>query len=97
MHLRAADFSLLPRGAVWKSPATGANYPVEWSVSVPKLKLSLVAKTKLPQQEITGRTKFVPNYWEGAMEFSGTRENKAIRGGGYLEMTGYDRALQMGQ
>ena len=96
-HLRAADFSLLPQGAVWISPATGADYPIEWSVSVPKLKLSLVAKTKLPQQEISGRTTFVPNYWEGAMEFSGTRANKTIRGEGYLEMTGYDHPLQIGQ
>jgi len=94
-HLRAADFSLQPQGASWKSPATSAAYPIEWTISVPKLKLSLVAKTKLPAQEITGMTKLAPNYWEGAMEFSGTRANRAIQGTGYLEMTGYDHALQM--
>ncbi len=93
-HLRAADFSLQPQGAVWKSPATGAAYPIQWNVSVPKLRVSLVAKTKLAQQELTGTTKFAPNYWEGAMEFSGTRANTAIRGAGYLEMTGYDHAMQ---
>lgn len=95
VHLRAADFSLQSRGAIWKSPASGAVYPVAWNVSVAKLDFSLVAKTKLPQQEITGKTKLAPNYWEGAMEFSGTRANAPIRGFGYLEMTGYDRALQM--
>jgi predicted secreted hydrolase len=96
-HLRAADFSLQPHGAVWKSPASGAIYPVEWSISVLKLGLSLIAKTKLPQQELTGKTKLAPNYWEGAMEFSGTRANKTIRATGYLEMTGYDHALQIDQ
>ncbi len=93
-HLRAADFSLQPQGAVWKSPATGATYPIQWNISVPKLSLSLAAKTKLAPQELTGATKFAPNYWEGAMEFSGTRANKPIRGAGYLEMTGYDHAMQ---
>ncbi len=95
IHLRSADFSLQPEGATWKSPATGAVYPIEWRVSVPKLTLSFLAKTKLPQQELTGKTKFAPTYWEGAMEFSGTRGNNAIRGAGYLEMTGYDHPVEM--
>jgi predicted secreted hydrolase len=94
-HLRAADFSLQPQGVVWKSPATGATYPIQWNVSVPKLNLSLNAKTKLAQQEITGGTKYVPRYWEGAMDFSGYGANAAIRGKGYLEMTGYDRAVEL--
>ena len=94
-HLRVSDFSLQPQGAPWKSPVTGATYPIQWNISVPKLGLSLIAKTKLPQQELTGTTKFAPNYWEGEMEFSGTRGNAPIHGTVYLEMTGYDRALQM--
>lgn len=94
MHLRAADFSLHPQGAIWKSPATGAAYPIEWNISVPRLGLFLASKTKLTQQELTGTTKFAPNYWEGAMDFSGTRASAQIRGAGYLEMTGYDRAMQ---
>ena len=97
LHLRAADFSLQPQGALWTSPLTGAAYPIQWKVSVPKLGLLLDAKTKLPQQELAGRTKFAPRYWEGAMEFSGTRSNAAMHGVGYLEMTGYDHPLQMDQ
>lgn len=95
IHLRAADFSLRPRGTSWKSPVTGAVYPIEWNISVPKLGLSLIAKTKLPQQELTGATKLAPSYWEGAMEFSGSRSSAAIRGAGYLEMTGYDKPLEI--
>jgi len=94
-HLLAVDFSLQPLGSVWKSPATGAVYPIEWSISIPKLGLSLIAKTKLPQQELTGKTELAPNYWEGATEFSGTRAGKVIRGAGYLEMTGYGHTFQM--
>lgn len=95
VHLRLEDFSLEAQGSIWKSPATSATYPIQWNIFVPKFGLLLAAKTKLAQQELTGSTKFAPNYWEGAMEFSGTRANAAIRGVGYLEMTGYDRALQM--
>ena len=94
LHLRVMDFSLQPQGAIWKSPVTGAAYPIEWNISVPNLDLSLAAKTKLAQQELTGTTKFAPTYWEGAMEFSGTRANAVIHGAGYLEMTGYDRTVQ---
>jgi len=93
VHLRATEFSLQPQGSTWKSPATGATYPIQWSVSVPKLGLALGAKTKLAQQEITGNTKFAPSYWEGAMEFSGTRGKTTTNGVGYLEMTGYDHPL----
>jgi predicted secreted hydrolase len=94
-HLRSEDFSLKPETAAWKSPATGASYPIQWNISVPKFGISLEAKTRLPQQELTGPTKVAPDYWEGAMEFSGTRKTVPIRGAGYLEMTGYDRPLQI--
>src|SRR3979409_1843083 len=29
-HLRAGDFVLMPLGKTWKSPVTGAVYPIEW-------------------------------------------------------------------
>ncbi|MBS1839819.1 MAG: carotenoid 1,2-hydratase [Acidobacteria bacterium] len=94
-HLHLSDFSLIPGSTVWKSPATNASYPIQWKVSVPKFGISLEARTQLPQQELTGSTKLAPNYWEGAMEFSGTRNTASIRGSGYLEMTGYDRPVPL--
>lgn len=94
-HLRAADFSLTPEAISWKSPATGATYPIQWKVSIPQFAICLEARTKLPQQELTGSTKFAPNYWEGAMQFSGMRGNAKIHGVGYLEMTGYDHPVEM--
>jgi predicted secreted hydrolase len=92
-HLRANDFSLTPSGATWKSPQTGATYPLAWNVAVPKLAIVLFATTRLPQQELTAASTFAPRYWEGAMEFSGKRGSTKINGTGYLEMTGYDRPL----
>jgi predicted secreted hydrolase len=92
-HLRSQDFSLQQHSAEWTSPITGASYPIQWNVTVPKFGIFLDARTKLPQQELTGGTKLAPTYWEGAMEFSGKRGSAPLHGSGYLEMTGYDHPI----
>jgi predicted secreted hydrolase len=94
-HLRATDFILQPAGEIWTSPVSGARYPTHWKVTIPKLSIELEVKTPLESQELTGKTAFVPNYWEGAIVLSGRRNRQPLRGVGYLEMTGYDRAVQL--
>ena len=94
-HLRSSDFSLEPAGDKWTSPFTGAAYPIHWKISIPKLAIELDAKTPLASQELTGKTEFAPNYWEGAMVFSGQRDALPLSGVGYLEMTGYDRPVHL--
>ncbi|HVM75595.1 MAG TPA: lipocalin-like domain-containing protein [Candidatus Saccharimonadales bacterium] len=93
LHLSSADFAMTPAGESWKSPETGATYPMEWSIAAPKLALHLKAGTNLKAQELASRTRVSPNYWEGAMRFEGTHENAPVHGVGYLEMTGYDAAV----
>ncbi len=97
-HLRVSDFSLEPAdsaqaGGIWTSPETHAAYPVRWKVRVPSLGITLDASTPLPSQELTSNSKFVPNYWEGAIFLAGSKNSAALRGSGYLEMTGYDLPL----
>jgi len=98
-HLRQQDFNLQPLNDspqdIWKSTASGATYPIHWKIAVPKLQLALDATTPLPSQELTGKTSFAPNYWEGAITLSGIRGTRPIRGVGYLEMTGYDRPVAL--
>jgi len=96
MHLQAADFSLTPLGETWRSPITAAKYPVRWRVDVLKLGLSLEVSTPLKSQELSGRTKFAPSYWEGAITIQGHRGLSEIKAVGYLEMTGYDRPVEIG-
>jgi predicted secreted hydrolase len=105
-HLSSRDFSFTPLGGQWTSPATGASYPLRWRVSVPALSLNLEISTRLPQQEMTASGPVSPNYWEGAIEITGTRGTGApanstvaspVTGVGYLEMTGYDRPVHFGQ
>ena len=94
-HLRAGDFTLQPLEEKWTSPLTRATYPIHWKIVVPKLRLELEAKTPLASQELAGKTKLVPNYWEGAIVLSGLRNSQPLAGVGYLEMTGYDRPVQL--
>lgn len=93
-HLEVRDFRLTPE-AWWKSGKTGGEYPVEWEVAVPALALKLKARTPLRDQELTGRSKLSPSYWEGAMDFQGTRGGSPVKGRGYLEMTGYDKPVEL--
>ena len=77
-HLGIGDFSMTPTGERWN------NYPISWRVEVPSLGLRLDATTPMRNQELGGDSPFTPKYWEGAMDFKGTKQ-----GVGYLEMTGY--------
>ncbi|MGH9742049.1 MAG: lipocalin-like domain-containing protein [Candidatus Acidiferrum sp.] len=95
IHLRADDFTFLPLDQHWISPATHANYPIAWKISVPKLGIVLAASTSLPDQELSRNASFVPAYWEGAITLVGHRGSVPLTGVGYLEMTGYDRAVTL--
>jgi predicted secreted hydrolase len=95
MHLRSADFILQPAGEIWASPITDGRYPIHWRVAIPRLGIDLEAKTLLESQELTGKTGFAPNYWEGAIVLTGRRNQESLSGVGYLEMTGYDRPVQL--
>ena len=107
-HLSAREFTLRPLEDrpkdKWTSAATGASYPIRWQVAVPSLGLEMEVTTRLLQQEVTTSGRLAPNYWEGAVEFAGTRGNSPINsrvtlpvtGAGYLEMTGYDRPVRLG-
>ncbi len=94
-HLRASDFTLEPNGEQWKSPETGAVYPIGWKIQVPQLAISLEAKTRLPSQELTTQSKLTPNYWEGAITVDGTQGGHALDGFGYLELTGYSGPVDL--
>src|SRR5208282_5492686 len=93
-HLSAADFSFDP-GATWTSPATSARYPVRWTIRVPSLSLELAVSTPLEAQELVSHRANWPTYWEGAVILRGTAHGQQATGAGYLEMTGYDRSVEL--
>ncbi|MEO0406279.1 MAG: lipocalin-like domain-containing protein [Cyanobacteria bacterium P01_A01_bin.135] len=68
----------------WHSPTSGADYPAQWHIEVPKLDLVLDGKPLMPNQELTIST----TYWEGAVGFAG-RKGHPVTARGYVELTGY--------
>ncbi len=68
----------------WDSPR-GGRYPGRWRLSLPDEALELEITPVMPDQELTTTVR----YWEGAVDISGQRRGKAVRGRGYVELTGY--------
>ena len=81
------DFELISRKS-WQSPSTGANYPVEWKLVIPKLQLELTISPRVENQELNVSVV----YWEGAIKLQGQRQRQPIEGVGYMELTGYQGA-----
>jgi len=93
-HLDLQDYhvDVLDR---WKSPASGANYPIKWKVAVPAAALELEITPAFPNQElITSRSTRV-TYWEGVVGIKGKVGDKPVTGQGYVEMTGYSGKLNI--
>ncbi len=82
------DFTL-DTNAQWRSPTTGAQYPVAWKINIPSRNLELLVWAAMDNQELVTSESTRVNYWEGAIEVKGTKEGKPLQGRGYLEMTGY--------
>jgi predicted secreted hydrolase len=94
----AAERTSFRRGEVvfrpirnWKSPLSGASYPVEWIVRTPVdfyTVRALVDNQELDSRQSTGAV-----YWEGLCELLNSAGQRVGRG--YLEMTGYAKPLRM--
>ena len=79
----------------WKSPASGATYPMKWKMTIPSEATELEITPVFPEQElITNRSTRV-TYWEGAAQVTGKVGNKPVRGQAYVEMTGYAGKLNI--
>jgi predicted secreted hydrolase len=79
----------------WKSPKSGATYPMRWKVSIPSEKIELEITPAFYDQElITNRSTRV-TYWEGAVSVKGTFKQSPVTGRGYVEMTGYTGKLAL--
>ncbi len=71
----------------WTSPRGGV-YPARWRLTVPALDLALDIKPVLADQELMVSVR----YWEGAVDARGVERGRALRGVGYVELTGYTPA-----
>lgn len=74
----------------WRSPRTGAEYPVDMQLRVGERVLRL--QPLMDDQELDARKSTGTIYWEGAV--IATHDGTRI-GRGYLELTGYWKRLRM--
>jgi predicted secreted hydrolase len=74
----------------WRSPRTGTTYPVAMNVRVGDRQWRLTPL--IDDQELDSRDSTGALYWEGAVSLSGSSSGR-----GYLELTGYAKALEMGK
>jgi predicted secreted hydrolase len=79
-------------GRRWRSPASAANYPVEWTIDTPAGRFAL--RALMDAQELDGRGSTGTVYWEGLSELRDAQGRRV--GLGYLEMTGYAGRLVLG-
>ncbi len=86
VHLRLGDFTLRATGS-WKSPKSGAVYPMGWMVEVPAhgLRLRVEPYARAQEIETPGSTRIT--YWEGGVFAESPAGGPA--GVGFIEMTGY--------
>ena len=87
-HLKLNDYRVEVLGR-WRSPTSGADYPMRWKVTLPAEQIELEINPAFQNQElITNRSTRV-TYWEGAVDVRGRASGKSVSGAGYVEMTGY--------
>ncbi len=80
----ANGFRLDP-GRTWTSPASGAHYPLAWTVRLPSAGLEFLVTAAVDDQELRAAQGSGVTYWEGVIDVRG----RGVKGRGYLEMTGY--------
>ncbi len=93
-HLRLNDYRVeaLER---WKSPKSGANYPMKWKVTIPGEQIELEITPAFTEQELITNKSTRVTYWEGAVQIRGKARGQAVNGSGYVEMTGYAGKLKI--
>jgi predicted secreted hydrolase len=75
----------------WRSPRTGAEYPVAWRVRVGEREFEV--EPLLDDAELDSRSSTGTIYWEGPVRLKGA--DGQSMGRGYLELTGYAGRLDL--
>lgn len=91
--IRREQFRVTPL-ARWKSKQSSATYPMGWRIEVPAFDVRLTLQPLMREQELITKGSTRITYWEGAVDATGSFGGNAVRGEGYVEMTGYDKAFR---
>jgi predicted secreted hydrolase len=73
------------------SGASQTEYPSQWQLEIPKYSLSLTLTSAFADQELTTEESTGISYYEGVIHALGKRHHTAVKGHGYVELTGYKK------
>ena len=73
----------------WTSPASGADYPAGWRVTIPADRLVIDLEPTVAAQELDTRATTGVVYWEGSQTVRAIRDGVPLGGEAYVELTGY--------
>lgn len=90
LHLTLPEVEIQATGS-WKSPRSGATYPMGWRITIPRHEIVLTVSPAFPDQELDTQRSTKVVYWEGGVSVAGTHRTERIAGQGYVELTGYAR------
>ncbi|MFT3856671.1 MAG: carotenoid 1,2-hydratase [Aquabacterium sp.] len=76
-------------GELWRSPASGGQYPVAWTLELAGTRYTV--KARMREQEVDGGNEIGDFFWEGLSDL--TDAQGRLIGSGFLEMTGYSAEL----
>jgi predicted secreted hydrolase len=93
--LERSDFTI-EESATWRSERTGFVYPSRWTITAPRVGLSLEIVPTLADQELDVRGSTGVVYWEGSVTVEGLRIGAPVAGRGYVELTGYGGSVPLG-
>jgi len=93
-HLPLGAFRLEGTGR-WRSPESGAEYPMGWRVQVPAEGIDLTLRPLAEAQELRTSGSTRVTYWEGGVEARGRSGGAEATGLGFVEMTGYAGKLKV--
>ena len=91
-NLKQADFQVSPVD-FWTSPQTKACYPMGWEMTIPSLGLKLAVTPAMRDHEILASASTGVDYWEGPVRVSGSMNDQAVSGKGYVELVGYVQSV----
>ncbi|OGY46276.1 MAG: hypothetical protein A3J65_01890 [Candidatus Buchananbacteria bacterium RIFCSPHIGHO2_02_FULL_45_11b] len=86
------DVEIIPGKNSWTSPQTGASYPQEWEIIIPKGKIKLVVNSLNKNQEMIYG---LINYWEGGLSVKAEIAGEKIKGLGFAELVGLPAAKNL--
>lgn len=93
---RAGKAHFLAAAQIHLSPLeTWHGYPIAWQIAIPSLGIDLAEQPDLKNQELVDSSGVSPSYWEGAVTYTGRTASGPVHGAGYLELTGYRRAITL--